>query len=96
MKNSLRIARFALLPAKGEGETVCPCQDGAYVVAPEATAACLADLGRLVDSRGELHLLFPGCFALAAPFLLFRLKREGFSRCRAYMQNSGLVLMARR
>lgn len=77
-------------------EALSPREEGAFVVTPEATAACLADLGRFIDSRGELHLLFPDCFALVAPFLLFRLKRAGFSRCRAYTQNGGLVLQARR
>jgi hypothetical protein len=56
----------------------------------------LGDLGRCVDRQGELKLLIPGCLALAAPFLLFRLKRSGFSNCRVLMTGKGLLLCARR
>lgn len=96
IKYSLLIARYALLPAAGRGEAACEPKDGAFIVTATAVAACLSDLERLVDDQGELSLFFPGCFALVAPFLLFRLKREGFSRCRVFTQNGGLVLRARR
>jgi hypothetical protein len=56
----------------------------------------LADLNRAVDRQGELELLFPGCLPLAAPPLLFRLKRNGFSNCRVLMTEEGLLLTARR
>ena len=56
----------------------------------------LADLNRAINPQGELRLLFPGCLALAAPLLLFRLKREGFSNCRALMTAEGLLLCATR
>jgi hypothetical protein len=53
-------------------------------------------MSRLVNSRGELKLLFPGCRAFAAPALLFRLKREGFSVCTVLTSNEGLVVQGRR
>ena len=53
-------------------------------------------LGRFLDGRGELSLFFPYCASAAAPFLLFRLKRCGFSRCRAVADAAGLTLTARR
>lgn len=56
----------------------------------------LADLNRAVDRKGELKLLFPGCFPLAAPTLLYRLKRNGFSICRVLMTDEGLLLTATR
>jgi hypothetical protein len=56
----------------------------------------LADLDRAVGRQGELALFFPGCLAVAAPFLLFRLKRAGFSACRAEMTGEGLLLTATR
>lgn len=56
----------------------------------------LADLNRAINPQGELRLLFPGCLALAAPLLLFRLKREGFSNCRALMTAEGVFLSALR
>lgn len=56
----------------------------------------LADPDRAANGRGELALFFPGAPALAAPFLLFRLKRLGFSRCRAEARDGGVTLTARR
>jgi hypothetical protein len=54
----------------------------------------LGELSRGVDRHGEMKLLFPGCLPFAAPFLLFRLKRSGFSNCRAVMTGEGLLLTA--
>lgn len=96
MKNSLRIVRCALFPARGKDETLSSPTEGVVVITPETAPCCLADLGRLADAQGELRLFFPDCFALVAPFLLFRLKREGFSGCRAFMENGGLMVSARR
>ncbi len=65
-------------------------------VVPADIPLILADPGQAVTSGGELSLFFPGCPALAAPFLLFRLKRLGFSRCRARVLPDGLALIAKR
>ncbi|MBJ6726044.1 hypothetical protein [Geomesophilobacter sediminis] len=51
---------------------------------------------RFVDASGELRLLFPGVLPVAAPFILFRLKREGFSRCRAEATRDGILVTAHR
>lgn len=56
----------------------------------------LGDLNRGVDLHGEMELCFPGCFAIVSPFLLFRLKRGGFSNCRVLMSEEGLLLTALR
>ena len=56
----------------------------------------LGDLSRGVDRQGELRLLLPGCLPFAAPALLFRLKRMGFSDCRLLMTVEGMLLCARR
>ena len=64
-------------------------------VAPADIPSLLADPRRAVTAGGELALFFPGCPSLAAPFLLFRLKRLGFSRCRADLLSEGLALTAR-
>ncbi len=56
----------------------------------------MADLSRALDSRRELKIIFPGCFVFAAPLLLFRLKRWGFSNGRALMTADGLFLAASR
>lgn len=51
---------------------------------------------RLLNGKGELCLFFPDCLAIAAPVLLFRLKREGFSRCSVEASDQGLLLRGRR
>ncbi len=56
----------------------------------------LARLDRATGDDGKLALFFPGCTAAAAPFLLFRLKREGYSGCRATATGTGLLLDATR
>lgn len=96
IKYSLLIARYALLPVAGRGEAACERKDGALIITATEVAVCLSGLDRLVDDQRELSLYFPDCLPLVAPFLLFRLKREGFSRCRVFTQNGGLVLKARR
>jgi hypothetical protein len=51
---------------------------------------------RYLDSSGELHLLFEDCLPMAAPCLLFRLKREGYSCCRVKVLAGGLLVEGRR
>ena len=43
-----------------------------------------------------VRLFFPDTYALAAPFLLFRMKRRGFSSSRVTLENGGLLLTATR
>ncbi len=63
-------------------------------VPPEDIPLYLADFGRAAGNDGKLALFFPGCATLAAPFLLFRLKREGYSGCRAIATGDGLLIEA--
>ena len=88
---------YALFPPRPENVR---CN---HKTAPEVIVASsdnvrfyLADLNRAINPQGELKLLFPGCLALAAPLLLFRLKREGLSNCRVLMTADGLLLSATR
>jgi len=53
-------------------------------------------MDRLLDDGGELRLFFPDCLPLAAPFILFRLKRQGFSGCYVRATDRGLYVAARR
>ena len=62
----------------------------------EEIAVYLAELGRAVGNDGKLALFFTGCTAVAAPVLLFRLKREGYSACRATATDEGLLVEANR
>ncbi len=48
------------------------------------------------DPLDTVRLFFPGAHPLAAPFVLFRLKRTGFSSCRIIVKDGGLLLTATR
>ena len=65
-------------------------------VKPEDISLCLANLDSALNLNLQLSLFFPGCLAPAAPLLLFRLKRRGFSACRILVQPGGVFLNARR
>jgi len=101
--SALVISR-ALLPPEPEGGspsgTTGPqhlaLPPGYILVAGRDVSYYLADFGRAVDRPGALTLFFPGCLAVAAPFLLFRLKRTGFSNCSAVTTKDGLLLTATR
>jgi len=89
---TLRLIGYALLPsAGGRGE---PTERGE--VRRIEPRGIRGGMGRYLDGAGELRLFFPDCLAAAAPFILFRLKREGFSRCRAHASERGLLVEARR
>jgi len=71
----------------------CYAADGLLRVEPKAFVGGFAPM---TNSRGELKLFIPGCYALAATALLFRLKREGFSACSVTVQEHGLLVQGRR
>jgi hypothetical protein len=90
---TLRLMFYASLPARlsrdaappGEGE-VHQCEPGQI----------RGGMERFLNKRGELRIFFPRCLAIAAPFVLFRLKREGFSRCTVQATDQGLYVQGRR
>lgn len=83
--------RGSVLPGVPDGTAAPP----GYLPVPARQAPCyLADLGRAVGRDGKLALFFPGCGAPAAPFVLFRLKRQGFSNCTATATADGLSVEA--
>jgi len=47
-------------------------------------------------SPGPYSVFLPGVYPLAAPFILFRLKRRGYSACRVTVINRGLMVSASR
>ena len=90
------VIRGALVPTRAGSAIPAPPVSGCLTVSPESILSCLADLGRSVDPGGRLALFFPGCLAFAAPAVLFRLKREGYSNCRATATAEGLLVEATR
>ena len=58
--------------------------------------ALFTDLERQHGRSAELALYLPGVHPLAAPAIMFRLKRTGWSACRVTVTPAGLHLTARR
>ena len=88
---SLVLARSQLPPRQRAGAPAAT-----VFVPPAAIGASLASLDRLLNSDFTLALFFPNCHAAAAPFVLFRLKREGYSNCTAVATPEGLLVQATR
>lgn len=89
---TLELMWYALLPSMGG--TADPGAEGE--IRRCEPREIRAGMGRFLDAQGELGLFFAGCRPLAAPFILFRLKREGFSRCSVETKNGGLLVRGRR
>jgi hypothetical protein len=49
-----------------------------------------------LDSGGNFEVFLPDCWGLAAPLVLFRLKRQGYSRCSVQATGAGLHVEGRR
>ena len=79
------------MPSTGTGGVTHP-----YTINADEIAAAIATIGRFTDSDGTLAILFRDALSISAPFLLFRLKRIGFSACRIMRVPEGLILTARR
>jgi hypothetical protein len=69
---------------------------GPYTISPAEIADTLATLPLFISRDGMLSLLFSDAIGIAAPFLLFRLKRSGYSACTVVQEARGLLLTARR
>ncbi len=63
---------------------------------PLWTAAVPVKPELLSSGTGEFGFLFPNPPPFVAPFLLFHLKRRGYSDCRVVSTAEGLYLFARR
>ena len=62
-------------------------------ISPQQSRACI---GALSHCNHSLNLLFSHAFSIAAPFLLFRLKRLGYSNCHVVVLSDGLLVSADR
>lgn len=93
---TLRLIRHALTGGERRTAVVPRPSPGTTTILPLAFAAVLADLDAVLRPDNSLDLLFAGALAPAAPFLLFRLKRTGFSACTAMVTAEGIRLRGRR
>lgn len=58
--------------------------------------AILSSPEKFINEKRHLTLTIANCSLLAAPFLMFHLKRLGFSRCRTVRTENGLSVSALR
>jgi hypothetical protein len=81
-----------------EGKKNTPTSDTHGTISTAATRfpEFLREPEGSVGTDGSLKILIPLVFPLAAPFLLYRLKRTGFSGCRVTVIDGGLLVTARR
>ena len=70
--------------------------DSCRTMSPEALLFCLRNPDRIPGFTKGCTIIVPGAFLLAAPFVLFRLKRWGFAGCRVTADQDGLHIEARR
>lgn len=84
---TLQVIYFSVFPAAegGGGGDPAHCQ-------PQDVSR----MDRFLDSQGEFRVFFPDCMSLAAPLMLFRLKRQGYSGCFVESSPEGLYLQGRR
>jgi len=94
LHNTILIIIHSLFPA---GVDASPCTHPAgprpHIIPSRDIRTCIGCLGH---SNHSLNLLFPHARGIAAPFLLFRLKRLGFSNCRIVVTQDGLSVTADR
>lgn len=97
---TMTLAYYALSPSAAAGATPATTvvTEGMtiHIIPADQFAAALASIDTLAASDGTIALLFAEATSAAAPFLLFRLKRTGFSACRVTRNKEGLLLTARR
>jgi hypothetical protein len=94
---TLLLIRHILVPANNAERRSLPVAGGGIIrIPPEEFAALLPALDCCLRPDGRLELLFEGVLAPVAPFLLYHLKRKGFSECKAVVAPEGVRLTARR
>jgi len=102
--NSMRLILTALFPSRTDGKdrkncpaTLNPPCPGFYLtVLPEDLHSFFSDPGEAYDSHKSITIFIADVLPLTAPFLLFYLKRNGFSGCRAEVADGGLIVHAAR
>jgi len=95
---TLALAYYALFPRTADRCISPPAGSDKQprIITAYEIAGTLSNLDSYTGSDGSLELLFRDALSIAAPFLLFRLKRTGFSACRVHRVPEGLLLSARR
>jgi len=91
------LIKGALFPVKRRDISCSSPENGNTAhISPEEFSSVCADINSLLRPDGTLELHFVGALSLAAPFLLYRLKSDGFSGCKAVVTPTGILLTAMR
>lgn len=95
---TFRLIRHALSPAVAlDHLPVIPaCLDLPWITSPDVLFFLFRSSGLFLGFADGCTFFVPGAFSLAAPFVLFRLKRWGYSGCRVSANPEGLRIEARR
>ena len=104
LSKSMQLILSALFPSRTNGNNRKnrpatlnpPCHDCYLTIVPEDLHSFFSDPGEAYDSHKSIAIFIPEVLPLTAPFLLFYLKRNGFSGCRAEVANGGLIVHAAR
>lgn len=97
LRATLLLIKGALFPVNRNGACFSPAANGSRTyISPEAFSSALAEINSLLRPDSTLELHFDGALFPAAPFILYRLKSDGFSDCRAAMTPHGILLTGRR
>ncbi len=96
--STLRLVRFSLFPVVTAAFPVVSrnLSGSTPIVSPEFLYSCLRNSRGNTESAGEFSLFVPGVYPLSAVFVLFRLKRWGFSACQVHAERGGLRIQGRR
>ena len=91
--STVQTVLYALLPPGGGGK--------GRVAGSGQVRRCMPrdfrwGMEHFLDEKGDFRILIPDCLPIAAPVILFRLKREGFSGCFVRTTNEGLYVEGRR
>ncbi|MEI8354977.1 MAG: hypothetical protein WCG31_02580 [Deltaproteobacteria bacterium] len=104
LSKSMQLILTALFPPKRCGETQGKRPETVkesyscnhLTVFPKELHTFFSGNGALCDPKRGILIFIPHVLPLTAPFLLFYLKRNGFSGCRAEVAHGGLVVHAAR
>lgn len=102
LRNTADLIIAALFTQESPAETTCQTLSETCLTLPRFLAA-YAQKNSLSTSgeQAALHnhtfeYLLPSTWPVAAPFILFRLKRSGYSNCRVVAREGGLLVTADR
>jgi hypothetical protein len=104
LRETFRLIVISLFPESVKHNIICNTNRKKHqhykifytIVTEKKVSSCLQGPNLSGYPDETVKLFFPSTYAAAAPFLLFRMKRRGFSASRVTVQDGGLLLTAMR